>query len=105
MVSKCLSKDQYQSKLQPIRIAANNEIQLMNQSEFLAININLLEARKNSRLQGAIGFGFASHWLKTWQGIFKAITKRKNRNRVINFDSHFDCRSIANEKDDNLSSR
>ena len=51
-------------------------MQLLNQPEFLAINRNLLGARKNSRLQGATGFGFTSHWLKNWQGIFKAITKR-----------------------------
>ena len=36
----------------------------MNQSEFLAITCNLLKARKKSRVQVAIGFGFASNWLK-----------------------------------------
>ena len=35
----------------------------MNQSEFLAINSNLLRAREKSRAQG-VHFGFASHWLK-----------------------------------------
>ena len=38
----------------------------MNQSEILAIIYNLLKAREESRLQCAIGFGFASHWLKNW---------------------------------------
>ena len=37
----------------------------MNQSEFLAITCNLLKAREKSRVRGVIGFGFASHWLKT----------------------------------------
>ena len=32
----------------------------------------------------AIGFDFASHWLKNWREIFKSITKRSNRNRIIN---------------------
>ena len=41
----------------------------MNQSEFLAITCNLLKAREKSRVQGAIGFGFASHWLKNWHEI------------------------------------
>ena len=36
----------------------------MNQSEFLAITSYLLKAREKPRVQGAIGFGFASHWLK-----------------------------------------
>jgi len=33
----------------------------MNQSEFLEITCNLLEAREKPRVHGAIGFGFASH--------------------------------------------
>ena len=37
----------------------------MNQSQFLAITCNSLEAREKLRVLGAIGFGFASHWLKT----------------------------------------
>ena len=52
----------------------------MNQSQFLAISCNSLEAREKSRVHGAIGFGFASHWLKNY---FKPITKRSNRNHVI----------------------
>ena len=42
----------------------------MNQSEFLAVTCNLLKAREKSRLQGAIGFDFASNWLKKWCDIF-----------------------------------
>ena len=63
----------------------------MNQSQFLAMTGNPLEAREKSRVHGAIGFdfgfGFASHWLKNWRNSFKLITKRSNRNHVITFDS------------------
>ena len=34
----------------------------MNQSQLLAITCNSLEARERSRVHGAYGFGFASHW-------------------------------------------
>ena len=60
----------------------------MSQSQFLAITSNSPKAREKSRVHGAIGFGFASHWLKNWRVSFKPITKRSNRNHVITFDSH-----------------
>jgi len=60
----------------------------MNQSQFLAITCNSLEVWERSLVQRAIGFGFASHWLKNWRESFKQITKLSNRNRVITFDSH-----------------
>ena len=60
----------------------------MNQSQFLAIISNSLKAREQSRGHGAIGFGFASHWLKNWRESFTPITKRSNRNHVITFDNH-----------------
>ena len=60
----------------------------MNQSQFLPITCNSLEAREKSRVHGAIDFGFDSHWLKNWRESFKPITKRSNRNHVITFDSH-----------------
>ena len=62
----------------------------MNQLQFLAIICNSLEAREKSRVRGAIGFGFDSHWLKNWRDSFQSfsITKRSNRNHVITFDSH-----------------
>ena len=59
----------------------------MNQSQFLAITCNSLKAREKSRLRGAIGFGFDSHWLKNWRESFKPTTKRSNRSHVITFDS------------------
>ena len=46
------------------------------------------QSRERSRVHGAIGFGFASHWLKNWRESFKPITKRSNRNHGITFDSH-----------------
>ena len=60
----------------------------MNQSQFIAIICNSLEAQEKSRVHGAIGFGFDSHWLKNWPGSFKPITKRSICNPGITFDSH-----------------
>ena len=70
--------------LRPITTGTNSA---MNQSQFLAITCNSLEAREKSRVQGKIGFGFASHWLKNWRESFNPITKRSNCNHVITFDS------------------
>ena len=70
--------------LQPIRTGADSA---MNKSQCLEITCNSLEARERSRVHGAIGFGFASHWLKNWREPFKPITKRSNRNHGITFDS------------------
>ena len=63
--------------LRPITTGTNST---MNQSEFLAIICNLIKAREKSRLHGAVGFGFASHWLENWRQSFKPIIKRCNRN-------------------------
>ena len=71
--------------LRSITTGANSA---MNQSQLLAITCNKLKEREKSRVHGAIGFGFASHWLKNWRESFKPITKRSNRNHVITFDSH-----------------
>ena len=60
----------------------------MNQSEFLASTCNLLKVQEKSCLHSAIGFGFASHWLKNWRESIKPITKRSNLNHAITFDSH-----------------
>ena len=73
---------------QLLRLIATGTNSSMNQSQFLAIACNSPEAREKSRVDGAIGFGFASHWLKSWRESFKPITKRSNRNHVITFDSH-----------------
>ena len=69
--------------LRPITTGAGGA---MNQSQFTAITCNSLEAREKSH--GAIGFGFASHWLKNWRDSFKPITERSIRNHGITFDSH-----------------
>ena len=47
--------------LRPITTGAGNA---MNQSQFLAISCNSLKDLEKSHVHGAIGFGFASHWLK-----------------------------------------
>jgi len=70
--------------LRPITTGADSA---MNQSQLLAITCNSLEAREKSRVRGAIGFGFDSHWLKNRRESFKPITKRSNRNQIITFDS------------------
>ena len=71
--------------LRPITAGAGSA---MNQSQFLAVTCNSLEAREKSRVHGTIGFAFASHWLKNWHESFNPITKRSNCNHVITFDSH-----------------
>ena len=55
--------------LRPITTGTNSS---MNQSQFLAITCNSLEAREKLRVHRAIGFGFgfASHWLKNWRDSF-----------------------------------
>ena len=55
--------------LRPITTGADRA---MNQSQFLKITCNSLEAREKSRVHGAIGFGFASHWLKKLARVFLA---------------------------------
>ena len=42
----------------------------MNLSQSFAITCNLLKAREKSRVQGVIGFGLASYWLKTGARFF-----------------------------------
>ena len=71
--------------LRPITTGASSA---MNQSQFLAILCNSLQAREKSRVHGAIGFGFASHWLKNWPESFQPITKRSNHDHVITFNTH-----------------
>ena len=80
-----VEKPKQKQLLRPITTGTNSA---MNQLQFLAITCNSPEAREKSRIQGGIGFGFASHWLKHWRESFKPITKRSNCNRVITFDSH-----------------
>ena len=53
--------------LRPITTGANSAV---NQLQFLAITCNSLKAREKSRVHGAIGFGFACHWLKKLARVF-----------------------------------
>ena len=80
-----VEKPKLKQLLRPITTGAGSA---MNQSQFLAITCNSREGREKPRVHGAIGFGFASHWLKNWRDYFKPITKRSNRNHVITCDSH-----------------
>ena len=57
-----VEKPKLKQLLRPITTGADSA---MNQSEFLAITCHSLEAQEKSRVHGAIGFGFASHWLKS----------------------------------------
>ena len=80
--------------LRPITTGTNSA---MSQSQFLAITCNSLEAQEKSRVHGAIGVAFASHWLKNCRNSFKPITKRSNPNHVITFDSHLKTALIGVE--------
>ena len=75
-----VEKPKLKQLLQPITTGAGSA---MNQSQFLEITCNSLEAREKSRVYGVIGFGFYSHRLKNWRESFKPITKRSSRNHVI----------------------
>ena len=74
--------------LRPITTGAGS---VMNQSQFLAITCNSLEAPEKSRVHGVISFD--SHWLKNWR--VKPITKLSNRNYGITFDSHLKTALIS----------
>ena len=74
--------------LGPITTGTNSA---MNQSQSLAITCNSFEAREKPRAHGAIGFGFASHWLKNWHKSFKPITKHSNRNHNYFRQSFENC--------------
>ena len=80
-----VEKSKPKQLLRPITTGTNST---MNQSQFLTITCNSPEAREKSRVHGAIGFAFASRWLKNWLDSFKPITRRSNRNPVITFGSH-----------------
>ena len=64
-----VEKPKPQQLLRPITTGADSA---MNQSQFLEITCNSLEAREKSRAHGAIGFGFASHWFKKLARVFLA---------------------------------
>ena len=84
-VQMTVEKPKPKQLLRPTTTGADSA---MNQSQFLEITCNSLEAREKSRVHGAIGFGFDSHWLKNRRESFKPITKCSNRNQIITFDRH-----------------
>ena len=69
-------------------ITPTNHNRSKRRDEPIRIPRNFIKAREKSRVQGAIGFGFSSYWLKKWREILQPITKHSNRNRVFLFDSH-----------------
>ena len=75
-----VEKPKLKQLLRPITTGADSA---MNQSHFLAITCNSLKASEKSRVHDAIGFGFASQWLKNWRDSLKPITKRSNHDHVI----------------------
>lgn len=82
-------KQKAKQLLRPFTTGTNNA---MNQSEFLAIT------RGNSRVQGATGFGFASHRLINRREILSQSLERCSyRYRVITFkfQQSFEKCSIA----------
>ena len=98
-----VEKPKLKQLLRPITTETNSA---MNQSQFLAIIFvvcfvccliicDSLEAREKSRVHGAMGFGFASHWLKNWRESFKPITKRSNRNHESTFDNHLKTAQLS----------
>ena len=66
-----VEKPKRKQLLQPITTGAGSA---MNQSQFIAITCNSLEAREKLRLHGEIGFGFDFHWLKNWRESFMPLS-------------------------------
>ena len=69
-------------------ITLTNHNRNKQRREPIRIPSNHLEVQEESRVHGAVGFGFASHWWKNWCNSFKPITKRSNRNHIVTFESH-----------------
>ena len=70
VISNDCLKNQYQSNYSD-QSQQEQTAWWTNHAELLAITRNLLKTREKPRLRGAIGFGFASHWLKNVYEIFK----------------------------------
>ena len=85
--------------LRPIPTGVNRA---KNQSEFLAFTVTCSKAREKSRIQSAIGFGFASHRLKTLCEIFKPIKLCSNRKRNYFRSSFENCSAITEYKSSKL---
>ena len=62
-----VEKPKAKQLFRPITTGTNST---MNQSQLLAIVCNSLKAREKSRVLGAIGFGFSSHWLENGRESF-----------------------------------
>ena len=60
----------------------------MSQSEFEAITCDQCEAWENARVQVAIGFGIAFHWLRKWREFCWPITQQSNAKPKQNRNYH-----------------
>ena len=81
--------------LRPITTGAGSA---MNQSQIPSNYLtNSLKAREKSHVHCAIGLGFASRRLKNWRESCEPVTKHRNRNRVITFDSHLKIALLRNQ--------
>ena len=69
-------------------ITPTNHNRSRQRDEPITIHSNYSKRGKKSRVRGAFGFGFDSHWLKNWRESFKPITKRSIRNHGFTFDFH-----------------
>ena len=74
-------------------IAPTNHNRSKQRDEPIRIPSNYLQLAQSAgkiraRVQRAVCFAFAFHWLKKWREIFKRITKPSNCNRVTTFDCH-----------------
>ena len=72
----------------------------LNPSEFEVITCTRRQARENARVQVAIDFGFASHWLRKWREFCQPIIERRKAKRKqtsITFESRrkADLRAIC----------
>ena len=68
----------------------------MNQWKLEADTRHWCQARENARDYVAVGFGFASDWLRRWREIFKPITERskaKPKRFRITFETKMENRS------------
>ena len=86
MIIEQFSNDCRKTKTKVITLTNHNRNK--QRREPIRIPSNHLEVREESRVHGAVGFGFASHWLKNWCNSFKPITKRSNCDHIVTFESH-----------------
>ena len=73
MTTICIERFSSDRRKINTKVITPTEITIGAPIELKAITCNLAKARVKSRVQGAIGFGFASYWLKNWREIFQLV--------------------------------